>query len=172
MWNTKACRIQVKLNLTRESSSICNNWQLCCLRTPGLPGGIYKAIINAQINSARITDTSNISSTTKQYLSNESESQRHEENDIDSKHADHYDSMVQINAPQTKLGQVYIIKKTVLQDHNIYKAFALITNDPTMTEGKKYVKEKSKRLTQQNLLSKKHTLETQLSQQSHPSQAS
>ena len=41
MWNTKACRIQVKLNLTRESSSISNNWQLCCLRTPGLPGGIY-----------------------------------------------------------------------------------------------------------------------------------
>ena len=41
MWNTKACRIQVKLNLICESISICNNWQLCCLRTPGLPGGIY-----------------------------------------------------------------------------------------------------------------------------------
>ena len=38
MWNTKACRIQVKLSLICESSSICNNWQLCCLRTPGLPG--------------------------------------------------------------------------------------------------------------------------------------
>ncbi|WP_440994656.1 RHS repeat domain-containing protein, partial [Cysteiniphilum litorale] len=26
-----------------KSSSICNNWQLCCLRTPGLPGGIYRS---------------------------------------------------------------------------------------------------------------------------------
>ena len=46
MWNTKACRIQVKLNLVCESSSICNNWQLCCLRTPGLPGGIYLKVIS------------------------------------------------------------------------------------------------------------------------------
>ena len=47
MWNIKACRIQVKLNLICESSSICNNWQLCCLRTPGLPGGIY--FLNARL---------------------------------------------------------------------------------------------------------------------------
>ena len=48
MWNAKACRIQVKLNLICESSSICNNWQLCCLRTPGLPGGIYTQLLSDQ----------------------------------------------------------------------------------------------------------------------------
>ena len=48
MWSTKACRIQVKLNLICEPSSICNNWQLCCLRTPGLPGGIYTQLLSDQ----------------------------------------------------------------------------------------------------------------------------
>lgn len=51
MWNTKVYRIQVKLSLIYKSSSICNNWQLCCLRTPGLPGGIY---FSGTINSCDI----------------------------------------------------------------------------------------------------------------------
>ena len=48
MWNTKACRVQVKLNLICESSSVCNNWQLCCLRIPGLPRGIYCQLTKEQ----------------------------------------------------------------------------------------------------------------------------